>query len=241
MHHVQACPRWQLKHYQAASPGSAGQIPAGCTASAAPRRPFEAQTGYGYNAEPFGETPCVCLRIPTGGGKTLLAAHAIGRHGARMARPAPQAAGAVAGAERHHPQPDAVGADHTWPPVSRVAGAGGGDDVRCVCDLDELWLCCRRRTMRSARWWWWPPSRAFAWKTPTSATSMPSAKSFEAALQGPPKRLRGKLQRACPMPWSRPKMWLRPAAKAGREMLATLRGPAALEPGQLAGTAHGPT
>lgn len=29
-----------------------------------------------YNAE-FGETPCVCLRIPTGGGKTLLAAHAI--------------------------------------------------------------------------------------------------------------------------------------------------------------------
>jgi type III restriction enzyme len=29
-----------------------------------------------YSAE-FGETPCVCLRIPTGGGKTLLAAHAI--------------------------------------------------------------------------------------------------------------------------------------------------------------------
>ncbi|HSW05461.1 DEAD/DEAH box helicase family protein [Aquabacterium sp.] len=30
-----------------------------------------------YRAEPFGDTPCVCLRIPTGGGKTLLAAHAI--------------------------------------------------------------------------------------------------------------------------------------------------------------------
>ena len=26
---------------------------------------------------PFGDVPCVCLRIPTGGGKTLLAAHAI--------------------------------------------------------------------------------------------------------------------------------------------------------------------
>ena len=36
-----------------------------------PRSAFEAQTGYGYNPEPFGETPCVCLRIPTGGGKTL--------------------------------------------------------------------------------------------------------------------------------------------------------------------------
>lgn len=36
-------------------------------------------SGYGYNAEPFGETPCVCLRLPTGGGKTLLAAHAIVR------------------------------------------------------------------------------------------------------------------------------------------------------------------
>ena len=30
-----------------------------------------------YRSQPFGETPCVCLRIPTGGGKTLLAAHAL--------------------------------------------------------------------------------------------------------------------------------------------------------------------
>ena len=30
-----------------------------------------------YRHQPFGETPCVCLRIPTGGGKTLLASHAI--------------------------------------------------------------------------------------------------------------------------------------------------------------------
>jgi type III restriction enzyme len=30
-----------------------------------------------YRADAFGETPCVCLRIPTGGGKTLLASHAI--------------------------------------------------------------------------------------------------------------------------------------------------------------------
>ena len=42
------------------------------------RAGFEHETGYGYNAQPFGEVPCVCLRIPTGGGKTLLAAHAVG-------------------------------------------------------------------------------------------------------------------------------------------------------------------
>ena len=36
-------------------------------------------SGYGYSREPFGEVPCVCLRIPTGGGKTLLASHAIVR------------------------------------------------------------------------------------------------------------------------------------------------------------------
>lgn len=40
---------------------------------------FTAETGLGYHAEPFGAVPCVCLRIPTGGGKTLLAAHAVGR------------------------------------------------------------------------------------------------------------------------------------------------------------------
>jgi type III restriction enzyme len=37
------------------------------------------ESGYGYRTEPFGEVPCVCLRIPTGGGKTLLASHAIVR------------------------------------------------------------------------------------------------------------------------------------------------------------------
>jgi hypothetical protein len=30
-----------------------------------------------YNPDAFGEVPCVCLRIPTGGGKTVLAAHAV--------------------------------------------------------------------------------------------------------------------------------------------------------------------
>ena len=54
------------------------------------RSAFESQTGYGYNPEPFGETPCVCLRIPTGGGKTLLAAHALGRMAREYPSLAPQ-------------------------------------------------------------------------------------------------------------------------------------------------------
>ena len=50
---------------------------------------FKSETGYPYNLEPFGDTPCVCLRIPTGGGKTLLAAHAIGRMAREWPSPAP--------------------------------------------------------------------------------------------------------------------------------------------------------
>jgi type III restriction enzyme len=40
-------------------------------------RAFQQQAGRPYQADAFGDIPCVCLRIPTGGGKTLLAAHAI--------------------------------------------------------------------------------------------------------------------------------------------------------------------
>lgn len=38
---------------------------------------FEQFAGRPYQTDAFGEIPCVCLRIPTGGGKTLLASHAI--------------------------------------------------------------------------------------------------------------------------------------------------------------------
>lgn len=39
---------------------------------------FAELAGRPYHAEPFGpDLPCVCLRIPTGGGKTVLAAHAV--------------------------------------------------------------------------------------------------------------------------------------------------------------------
>jgi type III restriction enzyme len=38
---------------------------------------FRELSGRAYNPEPFGAVPCVCLRIPTGGGKTIMAAHAV--------------------------------------------------------------------------------------------------------------------------------------------------------------------
>ena len=42
-----------------------------------PALAFGEAVGRPYNAEPFGAVPCICLRIPTGGGKTLMAAHAV--------------------------------------------------------------------------------------------------------------------------------------------------------------------
>ena len=105
------------------------------------RSAFEQQTGYGYNPEPFGDTPCVCLRIPTGGGKTLLAAHAVGR----MAREWPSM-GPASG-----PQPLALWlvpsdtirtqtlAALAAPghPFREALAQGCGDSVR-VCDLDSV-------------------------------------------------------------------------------------------------------
>ncbi len=43
-----------------------------------PAMAFVELVGHSYNADAFGrEVPCVCLRIPTGGGKTVMAAHAV--------------------------------------------------------------------------------------------------------------------------------------------------------------------
>ena len=42
-----------------------------------PAMAFGEQVRRPYNPDPFGEVPCICLRIPTGGGKTLMAAHAV--------------------------------------------------------------------------------------------------------------------------------------------------------------------
>ena len=71
-------PTLALKHYQTQALDALERYLRSATTLGAAAA-YTALTGYGYNADPFGELPCVCLRIPTGGGKTLLAAHAIGR------------------------------------------------------------------------------------------------------------------------------------------------------------------
>ncbi len=49
------------------------------------REAFEASTGRSYYSAPgFEGVPYVCLRLPTGGGKTILAAHAVGTVGRRL-------------------------------------------------------------------------------------------------------------------------------------------------------------
>lgn len=42
-----------------------------------PAAAYRELAGHAYYAETFGDVPCVCLRIPTGGGKTVMAAHAV--------------------------------------------------------------------------------------------------------------------------------------------------------------------
>jgi type III restriction enzyme len=80
-------PAFSLKTYQTqalqslerflAAAGNSGSLAAAWTQERRRQEPDEAKALPPYRAQPFGDTPCVCLRIPTGGGKTLLAAHAI--------------------------------------------------------------------------------------------------------------------------------------------------------------------
>ncbi len=65
-----------LKSYQQAALDSLAAF-ARCAQLKGPALAFGELVGRPYNPEPFGEVPCVCLRIPTGGGKTIMAAHAV--------------------------------------------------------------------------------------------------------------------------------------------------------------------
>lgn len=129
-------PQLELKHYQAQALQALQQYlqtAATVGASAA----FTQRTGYGYQAEPFGEVPCVCLRIPTGGGKTLLGTHAI--------------AALTQGWPGRHPQPLAlwlVPSDTIRSQTLRALATPGhplrealatacGDNV-AVCELDAV-------------------------------------------------------------------------------------------------------
>ena len=80
-------PAFSLKTYQSqalqsldrflAAAGSSGSLAHAFAQELRHNEPDEAKALPPYRADPFGDTPCVCLRIPTGGGKTLLASHAL--------------------------------------------------------------------------------------------------------------------------------------------------------------------
>ena len=65
-----------LKTYQQAALDSLAAF-ARAARDKGPLRAFGALAGRPYQPGAFGEVPCVCLRIPTGGGKTVMAAHAV--------------------------------------------------------------------------------------------------------------------------------------------------------------------
>ena len=101
------------------------------------RAAFESETGYGYNTEPFGDVPCVCLRIPTGGGKTLLAAHAVGLMAREWPSPPPKplALWLVPSDTIRAQTLAALGAPGH--PFREALAQACGDSVR-VCSLDEV-------------------------------------------------------------------------------------------------------
>jgi type III restriction enzyme len=73
-------PRMTLRHkaYQEQALAALSGYLAECRRVGSAAIAFRQTTTRSYTAEPFGEAvPCVCLRIPTGGGKTVIAARAI--------------------------------------------------------------------------------------------------------------------------------------------------------------------
>ncbi|MBR8225029.1 DEAD/DEAH box helicase [Burkholderia ambifaria] len=84
----------------------------------------------------FGEVPCVCVRIPTGGGKTLLAAHAIGRAGrVVLDSDAPIALWLTPSDTIRTQTLDAL--SNARHPYRQALAEYFGENVR-ICDLDSL-------------------------------------------------------------------------------------------------------
>ncbi|WP_200153665.1 DEAD/DEAH box helicase family protein [Chromatium okenii] len=84
----------------------------------------------------FGATPCVCLRIPTGGGKTLLAAHLIAlASAARSDNPAPVALWLTPSDTIRRQTLEAL--SDVRHPYRQALAQHFGAELR-ICDLDEL-------------------------------------------------------------------------------------------------------
>jgi type III restriction enzyme len=84
----------------------------------------------------FGDVPCVCLRVPTGGGKTIMAAHAVGLAGRAMLDSDSPVALWLTPSDTIRTQTIQALADLRHP-YRQALAAHFGDRVR-VCDLESL-------------------------------------------------------------------------------------------------------
>ena len=126
--------------------------------------------GLPYRSDELGQAPCVCLRIPTGGGKTLLASHAIALIARTWAhREFPLALWLVpSDAIRSQPLDALQTPGHAYrAALEDVYGARFQ-----ICDLDTHCMRYRRRAMASRPSSSWPRSRAFASATRPGDASM---------------------------------------------------------------------
>lgn len=108
----------------------------------------QGQKARAYDASALGDVPAVCVRIPTGGGKTFLAAHAVARIGKTLLdTDAPVALWLVPSDAIRQQTLSALQSPHH--PCRRALAQHFGDRVR-VCGLDEVATIGRHELGQSA-------------------------------------------------------------------------------------------
>lgn len=127
-----------LKHYQTQSLAALRQYLSACAqANANPANVFAQMTGVPTYHARFGEqVPCVCLRVPTGGGKTLMAAHSVSIAGRALLHTDAPVALWLTPSDTIRKQTLEAFQDPRHP-YRLALSAQFGDNVR-VCDLESL-------------------------------------------------------------------------------------------------------
>jgi type III restriction enzyme len=157
----------KLKRYQTAALMALSDFLRAATQKGAASA-FKFLVGRDYQPEAFGDIPCVCLRIPTGGGKTLMASHAI----VRMAREwqSTDAPVAVWLVPSDAIRSQTLSALQTPGHPYRVALEDAYGQRVQVCDLDRVSTLV---IGGDRQLWWWRRYKASAWSKPTRAMCMP--------------------------------------------------------------------
>ena len=120
-----------------------------------------------YRADELGDVPCVCLRIPTGGGKTLMASHAIPLIAQTWSqRDFPVALWLVPSDTIRSQTLVALqtpGHAYRATPTARRCKTRMASAFRCASSMP--YTLCLRKTLASRRSLLWRRSRAFGWPT----------------------------------------------------------------------------